>query len=352
MFAKQITSRRFKLKLIIGAIAVFSILALVIGFTKIYNTYGPAHASGISSTITPSTQNVSTLSNISVAFTTSGNLAIGQKIRLSYNSSYTGSLTTTNSTINTTPPSDVSLATASGIITATMTLANAISANSTVTIALNSALTTPVAAGNYAFAVSTDANDNSTSFQYVGQANVVQVTAYIPVSLALDIRNPEDTADTNVCDLGNQTTAAISSCSYRLKVTTNAGNGYAVAVKSSDGGLTNGSYSLIDAASGFTGSTIAAGSEVYGMTVNPGSITGNGGTIDTATPFTATSSGNIVNTNTPIFTNILSANKPNSPSSSGDTTNTSLITHKLATSSNTPPGIYTESMTYQVTPTF
>jgi hypothetical protein len=276
-------------------------------------------------------------------------MAIGSKIFLTYPNAYTGTLSTANTTVNTVAPSALTNSVGASTTTTTITLANSVTSGATLTVAM-SPLTTPVTAGNYAFTFTSSIGDLGGNFQYVGQANVVNVTASVPVSLSFVIRDSGDTANTNVCDLGTASTASISSCSYRLKIATNAKNGYLVSFLTS-GALTDGSYNVTDAAAGAAGTTPAAGTENYGVNITAGSITGSGGTMTLATAF-GTSVGNIVRYNTASNTTILTANKPNSPAASADTTNTSLVTHKLAISSTTPAGNYTQSVTYFVSPSF
>jgi hypothetical protein len=309
-------------------------------------------ASGVTPTITPSVANVSSSGSIAVAYTTSGAMAIGSTIALTYNSSYTGTVSTANTTINAVAPSAVSVVTAGSNKVATLTLAATVTSGATVTIS-TSALTTPVAAGNYVFSIKSSVNnDTGANFQYVGEANAVQVRAFIPISLSFDIRNNADTANTNTCDLGTLTTTAVSTCDYRLKVSTNAKGGYTISAVA-DGDLTDGTNPIVNAAvgTGGTGGTaITAGTESYGVTIGTGSITG-GGTISLASAYNAGAT-NAVKYNNTTAAVVLTATKPNSPATSGDVTNTSLVTHKIAISGNTEAGSYTQKITYTVSPSF
>jgi len=328
-----------------------AVVALVVGGTFYLYTQSnqSAKASGVTPTITPQVAAVSTGGTTTYAYTTGATLAIGSKIFLTYPNAYTGTLSTANTTVNTVAPSALTNAVGASTTTTTITLANSVTSGSTVTVS-TSALTTPATAGNYAITFTSSVGDLGGNFQYVGSANIVNVTASVPVSLSFVIRNSGDTANTNVCDLGTADTAAISSCTYRLKVGTNAKNGYLVSFLTS-GALTDGSYSMTDAAVGATGTAIAAGTETYGVNITAGSITGSGGTMTLATAF-STGASNVVKYNTASNTTILTANKPNNPAASGDTTNTSLVTHKLAISTNTNAGNFTQSVTYFVSPSF
>ena len=336
-------------------VGLASVLLFAITIAGLYNIFftnpNISKASGVTPTVTPSVQNVSTLANITVAFPTSAALAIGNQIQFSYNTSYTGTITTANITVNTVAPSAVTLNTVASTTTATLTLANNILSGATVTVT-TTGLTSPSAAANYAFTIKTPV-DFGANFQYVGQANVVQVTAFIPINLSFSIRNTGDTANTNTCDLGTASTTAVSTCSYRLKVSSNAKSGYTVSYQAS-GGLTDGTNIMANAVvgTGGTGGTnIVAGTEIYGVRITPGSITGASGTITAAAAFNAGATNSVLyNNNTP--TVIMTATKANSPGATGDVTNTSLITHNLGIDSNTESGNYTQTITYTIAPSF
>ena len=345
-------ARTFFNKSKMAMLSVIAGVALVVGGTfYFYNqqTADLAKAAGVTPTITPQVANVSTAGSISFAYTTTSTMAIGSRIFLTFPNTYTGTLSTANTTVNTVAPSTLTNSVGASTTTATITLANSVTSGSVLTVAMSS-LTTPATAGNYTFVFTSSVGDLGGNFQYVGQANVVNVTASVPVSLSFVIRDSGDTTNTNVCDLGTASTLSISSCSYRLKIATNAKNGYLVSFLNS-GAFTDGSYNATDAAVGAAGTTPVAGTENYGVNITPGSITGSGGTMTLATAF-GTVAGNIVKYNTTTNTTILTANKPNSPAASADTTNTALVTHRLAVSSSTPAGNYTQSVTYFVSPSF
>jgi hypothetical protein len=138
-----------------------------------------------------------------------------------------------------------------------------------------------------------------------------------------------------------------------LKVSSNAKSGYTVSYQAS-GGLSDGSNTMNNAAvgsAGTGGTNIVAGTETYGVRITPGSITGASGIISTSAAFNAGATNSVqYNNTTP--TVILTATKPNSPTASGDTTNTSLITHNLGITSNTESGNYSQTITYTVAPSF
>jgi Concanavalin A-like lectin/glucanases superfamily len=185
--------------------------------------------------------------------------------------------------------------------------------------------------------------------------NSVTIT-YIAATptLSFTIRRSDDNADINICDLGSASVVSVSTCTYRLKVSTNAASGYIVYVRTS-GGLVNDSYTMVDAALGTAGtggtdiSNTTAGIESYGAVINQGSVTGIGN-ITLASRFNAGGTKAVsynVATNSVLAT-ATSANLPTSI----DTTNTILITHRLNISNDTPAGYYTQTITYTASPSF
>ena len=176
----------------------------------------------------------------------------------------------------------------------------------------------------------------------------------INTNLAFVIRNSADTANTNLCDFGNVNSANLATCSYRLKVTSDAVNGYTVAVQTS-GDLANGANTISNAnvGAGGTGGTdisnLNTGTEKYGAVITTGSITGTG-TITRSNAFNAGAT-NAVNYSNASNQNLITSTGKNFPTNP-DLTNTSLITHKLNISNDTVAGDYTQTITYTVIANF
>jgi hypothetical protein len=174
--------------------------------------------------------------------------------------------------------------------------------------------------------------------------------AQVSSSLAFAIRNSNDLANTNSCDFGNVSTTSTASCLYRLKITSDAANGYNVFVTTS-GNLKNGSKSIANATIGAGGSggtlisTATLGSEAYGVLLNPGTLTASGAIIKT----TAYNAGlvNAVNFVTTASQNIISSTGRNSPLPT-DTANTILVNHLLNIAADTSAGEYTQNVTYTI----
>jgi len=320
-----------------GAFALFSpSSALAAGLTSI--------------TATPSTQAVSTNANITLTFTPATAITNGSTIRVGFSSSYTGGAALTNADVAATG-TNITSSTESAFTTTgfTSTLVTTGNVTTPVTIVIGGVnkLTSPVAIGNYSFSLITSVGDVGAVLQYVGQANVVQVRAVVPPTLSFVIRNTADTANTNTCDMGDLTTASVGTCSYRLKVGTNAKNGYTVSVATS-GNFTEGVANFANAAAGPGGTLIAAGTETYGALVTKGNITGGTTTLAAVYNAGVTNSVSYVNT---LAATLITANGPNNPAAT-DLSNTSLITHNAAIDSATTAGSYLQTVTYTVVGSF
>ncbi|MEI6729550.1 MAG: hypothetical protein WCK98_07985 [bacterium] len=330
---------------VVAGLGLFTLTsAVLIGGTSL-----KANAAGITPTVTPSTQTVSTSSNVTLSFTPVTPITTGSTIIVGIPSGYTGGAALTTSDIavtGTNITSTVSSGFSATGFTSTLTTSANVTSAVTIVIGGTNKLSSPVAAGNYAFTISTSVGDSGGNFQYVGQANVVLVKAVVPVSLSFAIRDNLDLAFTNSCNMGTLSVASIGSCTYRLKVGSNAAS-YAISVATS-GNFTNGAYSFSNAAAGATGTALTAGTEKYGAIITPGSATN--GTAALATAYSA--GANTVSYINGSAATLLTVTGQNNPGVSSDVTNTTLVTHNAATSSTTAAGLYTQTVTYTVLPTF
>jgi|GEM_PF-2038466 len=169
--------------------------------------------------------------------------------------------------------------------------------------------------------------------------------------VAFIIRSEDDLADSNrICDFGTVSPIVISSCRYRLKVTTNSTSGYVIFVTTS-GNLTSGANSITNALAGPTGTNIAAlGPEAYGVVVNKGS-TSVGGAGATTLNSVFNAGTNSVNFTPSVSTTFLTATTANNPTTP-DSINSSLVTHNLNITPATRAGSYVQTITYTVLATF
>ena len=307
-------------------------------------------AAGVTPTISPSTQNTSTNGNVTMTLVPVTAITTGSTLTVSIPTGYTGGASLVNGDISVTG-TNITSVTSSGFsatgFTSTITASANVTTTVTIVIGGTNKLTSPVSAGNYAFGFSTSVGDSGANFQYVGQANVVQVRGFVPVSLSFVIRDSTDTANTNVCDLGTITTAAIATCAYRLKIGSN-GTGYVISVNTS-GNFTNGSASFANAAvgtGGAGGTALAAGTEGYGTVVTAGTPSNGSAAIASAYNAGVTNRASYVNTSAATLLTITGQNNPTTAA------NSPLITHAAAVSSVTASGSYTQTVTYTLAPTF
>ncbi|MEM1312514.1 MAG: hypothetical protein AAGF07_03555 [Patescibacteria group bacterium] len=305
-------------------------------------------ADGVSISIASSEVAVSATGDITLSYTSTAAVSTSDNISLTLDTAYTG---TPTFTINTEAATSTN-STSGSSITYTLTPASVVSAGA-VSIVI-SGLTAPSTAGNYGFTILTSTGDYGSVLQYVGDANDVSVTAQILPILTFVIRNDTDTANTNTCDLGTLLTVQAATCAYRLKVFTNAANGYTVSMSASgDLASTDHNFSNAAAGNGGTGgddiSNATAGTEKYGAVITPGATT-SGSVINLANSYDAGS--NAVAYNNTSAANLITSAGPNSPATTGDTANTSLVTHKANISAASPSGFYTQTVTYTVVASF
>lgn len=185
---------------------------------------------------------------------------------------------------------------------------------------------------------------------YGGDENDVNVYASVGVTLTLEIRESDDSTGTNECNLGLLTDNNVSTCDYRVKVTTNASNGYTVKL-ATDGDLRRGGSGDVDDGDDIdlipdeSNPITTASDEAYGVALNAGSCTFDGGTAtelgdyavnDTALPVLPAS-----------VDDVYSCAGPNNPSAT-DQTNTALVEHRAIIDANTSGGDYSQTVSYFV----
>lgn len=330
-----------KLRGVLSTVLLSCVMVLGLSSTTSINTL----AAGVVLTVSPVNQLVATANTVTLGLTTTTAVPVTGIIEVVYpTAGYTG-----------TPTLSVALGVVGATTTTTSgsdTIASAV-VNTIIPVGANSitvtGLTTSATANNNLFTVYTSAGDYGAAFQYVGSANQVTVRAVVPITLSFAIRNAADTANTNSCDMGNLSVSAVGSCAYRLKVATNAENGYTINTVTT-GNFTNGTNNFVNAALGTSGTPQTAGIELYGARINKGSITGVGGTTILAPVYDAGSSNNVSYVNTSVAA-LVTADKPNNPAST-DLINTTLVTHEASINTSTAAGIYTQKVTYTITPSF
>lgn len=222
-------------------------------------------------------------------------------------------------------------------------------------------------AGNYAISITTSL-DNGAFFFYVSDENDVQVQASVDNTLTFVIRDSSDTTDLpnvnggavgpNLCDLQNLSTAGVQTCSYLLKIATNAVSGYYVTVDVDDDLNNAGDTEFINNTA--TGSAPSSGVEGYNILLDAGSPNPSATATEcdsTAIGGTACQNGsiNFANATGSIFGDaafssswvMYDVNGPNDPQAANDS---ALVTHRAEASASTPAGLYTQTVFYTVTP--
>jgi hypothetical protein len=199
------------------------------------------------------------------------------------------------------------------------------------------AATTPSTAGNYSIAVSTSTNDESAALIYVGDANEVTVTATVPTSMSLRIKNPSTTADTTVCSLGIMNPASVNTCTYRIAAGTNLATGMTVQVVADNQLNTAGDVADINDINTATNTTIDAGVEEHGAYVSAlGAFTagtGYGAYNDIPTTADAEPQETVLTSTGPV--------------DDSNIANWATITHGASISTGTAGGVYDAIITYR-----
>ena len=323
---------------------------------------------------TPAASAVSTTQEVVLSYTDAGGFISGDQIVFTFDSGAGLTLANTCGTPTIDADSDTTtdgaLGIASNVATYTFT---ASTTQSDIAICVN--VTAYSTAGNYNIELNDDNAQFGLIFYYAGDENDVSVTGLVNPTLSFVVRNSTDSGDqanvngaavgANLCDLGTLDVGSVSTCLYRLKVGTNALDGYSVNIEVDDD-LNNAADSeLIDNI--VTDSTVTLGTEGYGLSFDSGQRTvdsisftpiddgvlgaGDFATIDSDPDDTTSGSGNDANIATGTDTTMYTSDGPNTPDTT-DTVNTALVTHRAAIDSATPAGSYNQLITYTVTASF
>lgn len=329
-----------------ATIALFYVLSVI----TFIGAIGTVHAAGVAVTVAPSTLTASTPTDVTFSYTASVDYANTNTVSIVA----PAGVTIANCTSGTTDADGDSTPDGSGSVASqTYTYTFTASTTNADTTGVDFCINLSAATGNYGITF-TDSktvssnNDYGGALVYVGSANVVNVTAQVQPALSFVIRTSDDTGNTNTCALGTLSLVTVNTCAYRLKVTTNAASGFTIQVNS-DGDLRkSGSGNVadnLDIDLVAENSTVASGTEGYGIALTGGSITGG----------TVTESGDFSDDDTPLpissATNLLTGSGTNNPGTT-DTTNTALVTHRAAMDGDTSTGNYTQQVTYTVSATF
>ncbi len=328
----------------------------------------PANASGVTITVnTPTNAEADAADSAGYATTTiywqsTGNYSNTNTITLTAAWSGSGAPSTTQQTLkNCTPASTTAFGAAGsysfGAGTATWTFSADVTGPKTGGLCVKVPVTTNTAGTlttqNFSEAILTSGTtvDYGAAMVYVNGGNDVTVTATVPATLSFMITDPASlTTEKHTCALGTLTTAAVASCSYRLKIQTNAKSGYTAQVDT-DHAFATGYATMTDIGAG---GTVTAGTEDYGVAMTVASSGGR----DPATFLfdqPAVAQAGFAANDFPLpltFTNFVAYTGPFVVTSTTAFIQTNLVTHKAAISGGTGAGNYVQHVTYRVTGSF
>lgn len=199
--------------------------------------------------------------------------------------------------------------------------------------------------------------DFGAALYYVLGGNQVLVSATVPATLAFSIRNSADSANTNVCQLGTLSLSSVSTCTYRLRIATNAANGFTTTIQA-DKDFATPTFATMTVIANDT--SFVAGTEAYGIQVLTAATVG--GRQSTSSAFTepivessfATTTFNVDASPVPTSSAGIIISFPRSfqTGAAPSTTSTSAVTHAAAIGGGTPTGNYSQTVTYRVTGSF
>lgn len=173
---------------------------------------------------------------------------------------------------------------------------------------------------------------------YVGDSNLVNISASVDPTLSLTLGDWSSGVP-NTCPLGTFDATKISTCSYSVKVVTNAYLGFTSYITSSDG-LVSGSDEINAVADG----AVTAGSEEYGVATDGSNLT------DIQSSVTCPASGGTTAVSSTGLTTGLaqSLTTSTSPVDGGVGTGKQTVCHAASISPITPAGTYSQDVTITV----
>lgn len=296
-------------------------------------------------TVTPASTAISTSANVTVTFTPNTAITNNTVLIFTYDggtANFDGGAALTNADIAITG-TNISSKTCTGFIAGyfrcTLTTGGSVTTLVTAVIGGTNKLTTPDAAGNYSWSVSADIGGAGTTFDggaglaYIADENDVDIRAYVPPVLALDLYQTNTNtllSNPNTCNLGVLSFNAVNTCSYDIGVGTNNASGATIRM-TSDGQFTNGSYNFTQAAD----TAIVAGTEKYGFRIS-----------DLGTVFTDSADFNHASEYESVPTSVTSIATSAAVSNKATTAQHVEITHAATMSTSTPVGSYDHTVTY------
>lgn len=331
---------------------------IILAFFAMLACFSPATAGGVTITLSPDSSST-TPQDVQIQWTASGQYVTGTTITITTGSAFTSIRDNcggaTDNDLNNDTFYDGSI-TATTTNSATYTVTSSTKTTYTMDLCLSFAF--PVTAVNYSISIlSSNPVDFGSALFYANGGNQVTVTATVPASLSFSIRNAADSADTNTCALGILDISTTSTCSYRLRIATNASNGFqAKILANQDFGA--GSATMTNVVN--DGTQPNAGSELYGLSLIQGASEGGRNTTTLAFTEAVTenpTAGYTFNADpSPVPTssaqNFIGWSAAFQTGNAPSATTTSFVEHAASISAGTAAGSYSQVVTYTVTGSF
>jgi hypothetical protein len=186
---------------------------------------------------------------------------------------------------------------------------------------------------------------------YFNGANTISVSASVQPTLEFAIVSSTDIGyEQHTCHMGTLNLTNVGTCDYRLRVSTNAANGFQITIGTNQQ-LGSGYATLTDITE--DSGVVTAGSESYGIAITGATIGGNNGSGNHNQAITE--NGDFTDNDTPVPLTSVGAQNIISYSNSflgTSTQSTTLVEHRAAIDAATVVGSYQQTVTYQITPTF
>ncbi len=324
-------------------------------FVAMMASFAPASAGGTAVTLTPNSTSTSP-QEVNITWTSSGAYTPGGTIVVTAAPAFTS---INNCAVPTTDLDND--ATPDGSVTATTTGSATYSLTATTTLTAMSLclrFTFPATPDNYTISfLSSNPVDFGSAILYANGGNLVTVTGTVPSQIDFAIRNGADTADTNTCALGTLSLASTSTCNYRLRIATNAANGFQAQIKANQD-FGTGSATMTNVVN--DGAQPAVGTEAYGLSLIVGATEGgrNTSTLLFTEPVVENNpAGFTFGTDpSPVPTssaqNFISYGAAFQAGAAPSPTTTSLVEHAASITAGTAAGLYSQVVTYTVTGSF
>ena len=293
---------------------------------------------------------VDTQTTMTLKYTLPMDLEANANISITYDSDFSGgdsltnndiSITSTNNNIGTCTASNFS----NGYFDITCTGTATESELLTIVIGGTNKLTTPSNPGNYNVAIVIDNKNltymNVASLSYVGDDNDVNITAYVPAVLDLDIYEAGTNVETSSCDLGVLSVNKVNSCSYDISAGTNNPTGLTImmhGVLTSD--WSTGSNTLTHSDGSHTINAVSDGSVTAGYSEYGFQITDKGNDSFTANNSYDTQHSAVPSSESAVATTSTTLDGAN------DITKRLEITHYASMSNDTVSGNYSQGVVW------